>query len=272
MRETPDAHAAARARVPGSAATLARAIALAVFGAVAVLVWILIPLPPVGEVRAFIDDLGAIGGVILVLAYAAVTLTPAPKNVLSIAAGLAFGFGQALLWVYLGALLGAAAAFVLARQLGREAVERYTGTRVERFDDLTRRRGFVAIISVRLVPVLPFTAINYLAGLSAVRPRDYALGTAIGIVPGTAAYVAVGAFGLSTSWEAWVALGGLAALTLAGVVVALVRRRRGRRRGWDARAAVAPATGHPDPTRGVDRPPPAGSPTPADRPTPPRGA
>lgn len=243
MTDSQEDHAATPTRSAGGTATIARAVALAVFGVVAVLVWILVPLPSVEEVRAFVDGLGPLGGIALALAYAAITLTPAPKNVLTIAAGLAFGFWQALLWVYLGALLGAEAAFWLSRRLGRDAVERYTGARVERFDDLVRRRGFVAIVGVRLVPILPFTAINYLAGLSAVRRRDYALGTAIGIVPGTVAYIAVGAFGLDAGWRAWAAIGGLVALTLAGGAVALVRRRRGR----DARAAAATASEHPDP-------------------------
>ena len=80
---------------------------------------------------------------------------------------------------------------------------------------------------MRLIPVLPFTAINYGAGLTAVRRRDYALGTAVGIIPGTVAYVALGAYGLEFGWPAWTAIGVLGALTLAGAVFAGVRRRRG---------------------------------------------
>ncbi len=48
---------------------------------------------------------------------------------------------------------------------------------------------------MRLVPVLPFTAINYAAGLTSVRTRDYTIGTAVGIVPGTVSIVALGTFG-----------------------------------------------------------------------------
>src|SRR6476660_9399469 len=106
---------------------VARAAALGVFVAVAVAVGVLVPLPSIDEVRAAVADLGPAGGVVLALVYAAVTLTPAPKNVLTVAAGLAFGFWTALLWVYLGALLGAAIAFLLGRALGRDAVERFTG-------------------------------------------------------------------------------------------------------------------------------------------------
>ncbi|WP_082599185.1 TVP38/TMEM64 family protein [Yonghaparkia sp. Soil809] len=231
---TPGAESPPAGRAPlAPRGAVARAAALGVFVAVAVAVGVLVPLPSVDEVRAAVADLGPWGGVALALAYAAVTLTPAPKNVLSIAAGLAFGFWTALLWVYLGALIGAAVAFVLGRALGRDAVERFTGARVAAIDDLLARRGLLAVLGVRLVPVVPFTAINYVAGLTAVRRRDYAVGTVLGIIPGTVAYVALGAFGLELGWPVWVALGVLGALTLAGAVVAW----RGRRRRPDARAA-----------------------------------
>ena len=205
---------------------MVRAITLGVFVAIAIAVGVFVPLPELEALRAWTADLGIAGGVGFALLYAAITLTPAPKNVLSVAAGLAFGFGWALAGVYAGALLGAAAAFALGRGLGRDAVERFTGARVARLDDLLRRRGLFAVIGVRLIPVLPFTAINYGAGLTAVRRRDYALGTAVGIIPGTVAYVALGAYGLEFGWPAWTAIGVLGALTLAGAVFAGVRRRR----------------------------------------------
>jgi len=206
---------------------MVRAITLGVFVAIAIAVGVFVPLPELEALRAWTADLGLAGGVGFALLYAAITLTPAPKNVISVAAGLTFGFGWALAAVYAGALLGAAAAFALGRGLGRDAVERFTGARVARLDDLLRRRGLLAVIGVRLIPVLPFTAINYGAGLTAVRRRDYALGTAVGIIPGTVAYVALGAYGLEFGWPAWTAVGVLGALTLAGAVFAGVRRRRG---------------------------------------------
>lgn len=207
-----------------------RAIVLGLFVAIAVAVGVLVPLPPLDEVQRAVAELGWAGGLVFVLLYAAITLTPAPKNVLSVAAGLVFGFGLALVLVYLGALVGAATAFALGRGLGREAVERFTASRVARLDALLRRRGLAAVIGVRLIPVIPFTAINYGAGLTAVRRRDYALGTALGIIPGTVAYVALGAFGLELGWPAWLAIGLLGALTIGGAIWA-DRGRRIRRRG-----------------------------------------
>ncbi|MFX6949647.1 VTT domain-containing protein, partial [Acinetobacter baumannii] len=76
-------------------------------------------------------------------------------------------------------------------------------------------------------PVIPFTLINYGAGLTSVRRRDYAIGTAVGIIPGSAAYVALGAFGWELGPWFWVALSVVGVLLIGGVVAGiLVRRRR----------------------------------------------
>lgn len=193
--------------------------------AVAVLVF---PPPPLEEIRNYFAATGWWGPMVFIVAYAALTLAPIPKNVLSVAAGLVFGLGGGIAVVYAGAMLGSVAAFWLGRWLGREAVEKFTGTRVEKVDQLLQRRGLATMIGLRLVPVLPFTAINYAAGLTSLGWWPYVLGTAIGILPGTASFVALGSFGLTPGWQLNLALGVLGLLTLAGLVVAGRRRSKGR--------------------------------------------
>jgi uncharacterized membrane protein YdjX (TVP38/TMEM64 family) len=63
-------------------------------------------------------------------------------------------------------------------------------------------------------------AINYASGLTGLRRRDYLLGTAIGMLPGVAAYVAIGAFGFELNWPFWLALGALGVLTIGAGVFA----------------------------------------------------
>lgn len=223
---------------------LVKLAAFVVFVAVAVSVGVIVPLPGVTEIRSAAESVGWPGAVAFAVGYGLVTLTPVPKNVLSIAAGVVWGFALGALLVYVGALLGAALAFAIGRGLGREAVERFTGARVERIDALLRRRGLLSIIGVRLIPVLPFTAINYAAGLTSVRRRDYAIGTVLGIIPGTLAYVAVGGVGFEPGPGLYIALGTLAALSVAGVVVGIRMRRRG------TSTPTATPTPTPIPTRG----------------------
>lgn len=215
--------------------------ALTAFVAVAVSVGLFVPLPSLGQIRGAADDAGLAGAVLFILAYGLITLTPIPKNVVGIAAGVIWGFGLGSLVVYLGALLGAAGAFAIGRALGRDAVERFTGARVERVDAVLRRRGLVSMIGVRLIPLLPFTVINYTASLTAVRVRDYALGTAVGIVPGTLAYVAIGAYSFEPGIGFPIALGTLGALTLAGTIVGVRLQRRDAARADVAGSGSAPS-------------------------------
>lgn len=216
-------------------AVIWRAAIFVAFIVAAIVAGVTIPLPSVEQIQAAASDAGWWGGALFVIGYGLVTLTPIPKNVVSIAAGLIWGLGVGVLLVYVGALVGAGLAFIIGRALGREAVERFTGARVARVDELLRRRGLIALIGVRLVPVLPFTVINYTAALTGVRRRDYAIGTMVGILPGTIAYVAVGAYGTTLGWPFYVAAGGLGALTIAGVIYsALLTRRRIRDTGDEA--------------------------------------
>ncbi len=200
---------------------------LAIIVSAGVAVAVLVGLPDPAQLRSDIAAAGVAAPVLFVVLYAVLTLAPLPKNVLAAVAGLLFGLGVGVAIVLLAALIGALTAFGLGRMLGREAVERMTGARVARVDDLLRRRGVLAVLTVRLVPVLPFTAINYTAGLTAVRTRDYVIGTALGIVPGTIAYVALGAYGTSPgSWPFVLAVVALVALTTSGA--AMARRYRNR--------------------------------------------
>lgn len=214
--------------VPGNIrrAVIRLGILVGLVGAAAVAV-LVFPLPPVEEIRSYFDGTGWWGAAAFILGYAVLTLAAVPKNVLSVAAGLVFGFAGGIAVVFAAAILGSVAAFWLGRWLGREAVEKITGARVEKVDELLRRRGLAAMIGVRLVPVLPFTAINYAAGLTSIRWWPYFLGTAIGILPGTVSFVTLGAFGLQPGWQLNTALGALGILTVAGLVAAVRRRRKG---------------------------------------------
>lgn len=226
--DTGAAGGAAQARRLGS--PVQRAVLLALVVAAATIVVLTVPLPDVDAVRALVGRAGGWGPVAFVIGYAGLTLAPVPKNVLSIGAGVLFGFWTGLLLVYTAALLGASAAFWLGRRLGRDAVENFTGTRVEKVDAVLTSRGFAAVVGVRLVPVLPFTAINYSAGLTALGWWAYFLGTMVGILPGTASYLALGAFGFDLGWPAQVAAVALGLLTLGGVVFAIRSRRSARER------------------------------------------
>lgn len=125
---------------------------------------------------------------LFVATYALATALALPGSVLTIAGGAIFGFGLGLLLNWLGAFIGATLAYLLARALGADALRRLLGARATRLDQLAGAHGFPAVLRLRLVPVVPFNMLNFAAGFAGVRPRDYLLGTALGLLPGTAVY------------------------------------------------------------------------------------
>ena len=185
----------------------------------------LVDVPDLQTVRAWIAGLGPGAPVLFTLGYALVVPAPLPKSVLSTAAGLAFGIPLGVVVVVVGGTAGAVLAFGLGRRLGRDAVARLARGRLDRVDAALERHGTAAALAVRLVPVLPFTVLNYACGVTAMRLRHYTVGTAIGIVPGSAALVVLGSLGARLSlWVPVLISLGLAAVTLAVTTVRLARR------------------------------------------------
>ncbi len=151
--------------------------------------------PDVEALRDRVRSTGTLGWLVFVTAYAVLVLFPTPAAVLTVTGGALFGVAGGSALVLVGATLGAVLSFEIGRLLGRGAVSRFTKGRLARVEQLLDNHGLAAVVAVRLVPLVPFMAINYGAGLSAVSRRDYVLGTMVGMVPGIVAYCAVGAYG-----------------------------------------------------------------------------
>ena len=126
--------------------------------------------------------------VVFISIYAGATALAIPGTILTLAGGALFGFFWGTVFNTIAANIGASMAFVVARFLGREGVERLSGRRLERLDEATKEHGFQGLLLLRLVPLVPFNALNFGSGLTALRWRTYALATLIGIFPGTVVY------------------------------------------------------------------------------------
>lgn len=177
--------------------------------------------------RQAVSSAGAWGYLAFVAAYSVATLLLLPKNLLSVVAGALFGVWTGTVLVWVSAMLGSGAAFWLGRSLGRDGVRRLVGRRLDRLDRLLDRHGALAVLVARLVPVLPFTAVNYGSGVTGVRFLAYLSATAVGIVPGTVAYVVLGAYGSTPgAWPFVLSVVTLLALALTGLVAGFARRRR----------------------------------------------
>lgn len=192
-----------------------------------VIISVSVGVPGVSRLRSDFAQFGVWAGVVYAALYAAVSLAPLPAAVFTLAAGALFGVTEGLIVVEAGATVGAVIGFWLARILGRDFVARLSGASVEKLDERFARRGILAVLAVRLLPVLPFAAVNYVSGLTSIRFRDYLAGTVAGILPAAAAYVVLGAYGSSPgSVPFLVALGGLLVLIALGLMAGQRNRRR----------------------------------------------
>ena len=143
-------------------------------------------------VETRLDDLGIWAPVVYVVAYAVLTVLFFPGSVLTVVGGVVFGSVQGTVLTVVGATIGATAAFLVGRRIGRSSVRALAGDGVERVDDWLTRRGLVAVLYTRLLPILPFNALNYISGVTGLRLRDYVIGTFLGIIPATFAFSSLG--------------------------------------------------------------------------------
>jgi uncharacterized membrane protein YdjX (TVP38/TMEM64 family) len=154
--------------------------------------------------NAWIGDLGMIGLVVFVFAYAATAILMLPGAILTIGAGLIFGLGWGFLAVSIGSTLGASLAFLLGRSVARDKIRALTEDKpaFRQIDRAIGKRGARLIFLLRLSPVIPFNLSNYFYGLTAVKFWPYVLASWIGMMPGTLAYVYFGTLGRAAAQSA----------------------------------------------------------------------
>lgn len=212
-----------------------RPVLLVALLAAGALVAFTVGVPPIEDIRSAVDAAGWAGPALYAAAYVALSLTPVPASVLSVGAGVLFGFAVGVPVVLLSAVVGAACGFAIGRGLGRDTVARWEerlvergsagGIRLARLEALLSRNGLPAMIGVRFVPIMPFAVLNIGCGLTSIRSRDYLLGSAIGLAPGGIGLVGVGAYGGEPlSLPFLVSAGGLLVLLSCGALA--TRRRR----------------------------------------------
>ncbi|MCU0633641.1 MAG: TVP38/TMEM64 family protein [Gemmatimonadaceae bacterium] len=142
---------------------------------------------------ASIEALGAWGPAAFVLGYALATVCFVPGALLTLAAGALFGLRTGVALVFVGALLGSTAAFLIARYAARRAIESRVARdpRFAAVDRAIARDGRRIVLLLRLSPAFPFSLLNYALGLTRVSLRDY-LFASVGMLPGTLLYVYYG--------------------------------------------------------------------------------
>ena len=146
------------------------------------------------QVEVYVQNLGAAGPAAMVLVYVVATVLLIPGSALTVASGTLFGLPVGFLVSVTGANLGALCAFLLARTHLRAAVARWAegNGKFRALDRAIGQQGFKVVFLSRLSPAFPFTVLNYLLGLTAVRPGAYVLANLFGMLPGAFLYVYLG--------------------------------------------------------------------------------
>jgi uncharacterized membrane protein YdjX (TVP38/TMEM64 family) len=149
------------------------------------------------------------------------SFVPFPAELIAFANGMVYGpfWGTVITWS--GAMLGAFAAFGVARALGRPFVEGLVARRDwQNLDDWTAREGWQVLLTGRFIPVIAFNLINYAAGLTRISWWTFTWTTGLGILPLTTLFVVMGDKIESLGWTSWTLL------LAGGLLLWLVLRRR----------------------------------------------
>ena len=197
--------------------------ALALFAALG-----LYMLLPAEQIRTVLSDLGLWAPWVYMAMFALLPAFFFPVAVLALAGGLVFGLWRGALYTFIGAIVNCSVMFWMARHWGREKIQAMIEARLDpgwqaRLSKLEGRSGFLLLIILRLIPAVPYNLINYAFGLTGMHYPAYILGSALGIIPGTFAFINIGDKALDvTSPGFWTAIGLL--ILLLAVTAALGRK------------------------------------------------
>ncbi|MCV7215299.1 TVP38/TMEM64 family protein [Mycobacterium crocinum] len=169
-----------------------RLVVTAIAFVILVAVVVLVPLPSAVQLRDWATSLGAWFPLAFLAAHIVVTVFPFPRTAFTLAAGLLFGPALGVAIAVVASALSALIALLLVRAVGWQFSKLVSHPAMEAVDARLRARGWQAVFSLRMIPAVPFSVLNYAAGASAVRVMPYLWATLAGLIPGTAAVVFLG--------------------------------------------------------------------------------
>ncbi|WP_245947320.1 TVP38/TMEM64 family protein [Jannaschia seohaensis] len=178
-------------------------------------------------VEAWVASAGPLGPLAVVcLMTIAVVASPIPSAPIALASGAAYGHYAGTRSVALGSEIGAIAAFLIARGLGRGPVERLLGEKADYGLLGSQNALTLMVFASRLLPFVSFDAMSYAAGLSRLHFWRFALATMTGILPASFVLAHFGSAAMEGAFDSaeWIALG-LGLMT--GLPLLLVALRRG---------------------------------------------
>lgn len=147
-------------------------------------------------VRTMVTSYGVYAPLAFILIYILATVFFLPGTIFTVLAGVLFGAGKGTAYVVVGATIGATIAFFISRFFGKSFVDNLLKgkfKKLEQYDEKLEKNGFSTTLFLRLIPLFPFNGLNFALGLTRAKARDYVLGTALGIIPGSFVLASIGA-------------------------------------------------------------------------------
>lgn len=192
---------------------------------------------PLDAVPGMAESLGSAGPAAAVAGGALLMAALVPRTAISIACGALFGPLGGFWCALAAALLGAVLTYAAGRWAGRGFLAARAGGKLHSLDGWLSRRGLLAVVVVRLLPLAPYGLIGYAYGTTSVRRRHYVTGTLIGATPSCFSYATIGA--------AVVAPGSLSMITFIpaafGMIISTAAALHWRRAARRTATAVPPA-------------------------------
>lgn len=178
------------------------------------------------EIRAYIQGYGAWAPVASVMLMTLqVIVAPIPASVVQLSNGVVYGIVWGSLLNLIGQMIGAAAAFFIARSLGFGATQRLAG-KIDKDGVIERwlhHWGARALLIIRAIPGMPSDFVSYLAGLTSMPAGRYLTVSLLGYIPQSIAYAWLGEYAMD--WFGWIILAGFAISGIIGLVVWQLRKR-----------------------------------------------
>lgn len=149
------------------------------------------------SIRDWVSGFGVMAPIAYIFVWAILPIFFFPVPVLALAGGLSFGLVDGTIYTLIGAMVNSSLMFLLANILAKDMVSKYLEDKLpdkwwDRFQSADGKEGFLIVLICRLIPIMPYNVINYVAGLTKIRFSNYFLATLIGIFPGTVIFLNVG--------------------------------------------------------------------------------
>ncbi|NBO32255.1 MAG: TVP38/TMEM64 family protein [Cyanobacteria bacterium WB6_1B_304] len=148
------------------------------------------------QVQGGLRQTGVWAPIIYITLYIIITIFVFPSTPLNLTSGVIFGLWFGTLWTTIAAVIAAVIAFLFARTVGHRWVKQRLSGQWDAIDGEISQGGVFYMFAIRLQPVIPYGLVNFAAGVTSVRFRDFLLGTTLGTPPGILPYVWIGSSGL----------------------------------------------------------------------------